>query len=147
MENNPKFFWIDRKHKDPLNKETIEMLEKLQKKYNFQFTPFSDLNKAIEEIKKIKSQTVFIMISGRFYQDYYLKLKELKSELTCNPICLIYTSTEFKNFLLNRVKDKYILKETFDSIGDKFYNWGGVADHPEDIMKFLDKYYNIKEPI
>ena len=147
MENNPKFFWIDAIYNHPLNKKTIETLKKLQKKYNFQFTPFSDLDKAIEEIKKIKSQTVFVMVSGRFYQDYYLKLKELKSELTCKPICLIYTSAEFKNILENRVKNEYILDEIFESIGDKFYNWGGVADHPEDIIKFLDKYSNIKEPI
>lgn len=145
MKKSLKLIWADEKYLDPQNKETRETIEWLQKKYNFKYTPFTVLDKAIDEIKKIKFETVFIMVSGKFYQDYYFALKKLRSELTCNPICLIYTSTEFKKILVNRGKDKYVLKETFDSIGNKFYNWGGVADQPDDIKKFLGNYLNIEE--
>ena len=143
-------FWIDAKYKDIMNKETREMIEnELQKKYNFNYVPFSDLDKAIEELKKIGMETVFVLVSGRFYQDYFLTIKKIRNDLTCFPVTLVYTSTSFKKILLREEKDdkKVIKKETFDSIGDKYYNWGGVADTPQDIKTFLGKYLNIKKLI
>lgn len=145
MKKSWKIYWIDKKYKEPINDKTRELLGELQKKYNFQYTPFTDLDKGIEEIKKIKFETVFVIVSGRYYQDYYLALKKLRPELTCNPVCLIYTRPEFKETLVTTKKDKNILKETFDSIENKFYNWGGVSDQPVDIKKFLGKYLNIEE--
>ena len=148
MKNNHKLFWIDGKYKDDKNKETRDMIEnELKKKYNFNYTPFLDLDKAIEEIKKIKFETIFVLVSGRYYQDYYEKMKNSRRELNCNVVCLIYTSTIFKDVLEKRLKDDNLKEETYDSIGNKFYNWGGVADSPKGIKTFLGKYLNIRELI
>ena len=148
---NYDLFWIDAKYKDIINNETRDIIENiLVKKYHFIYKPFETLDKAIEELlnKKYKFKTVFVIVSGRIYQDYYLTLKKIRSVLTCIPVTLIYTSTSFRKTFERKKDDKNnIKKETLESIGNKYYNWGGVADTPEEIKTFLGKYLEINELI
>ena len=83
--------------------------------------PFKELDSAFEEIKTLGPETIFIFIHRSLYQDYYFKLKDLKSTLQCKPITFIFSDLPDK-----KIDEEGVLKkETIASIGDDFYNKGG----------------------
>ena len=130
-----KFFWIDDTYDDKgYNKATYESLSKSE---FLDLKPFKKLGPAIEEIKKLDFEIIFVLIKASLYQEYYFKLKELKSNLNCIPVSIIFASTksDLGKVLEKKELDKKgtLKKEMLDSVGDEYYNKGGVAYFKKDI--------------
>ena len=132
------FFWIDQDYQGDLNKETKHFLELNSKVFDLKC--YNVFEPAFKEMLEIPFGLIFVLISGRFYQGFYKKLKELKSKLDFIPITLIYTKNNFKKCLKGEEPDKYVEQETIDSIGDKYYNYGGIATTPEEIVQFVENF-------
>ena len=155
INNNKKgyIFWID---------ENIDNYEKsLYLKYfqddpsykqllsSFQIIYFENLEEALDLILHyINFKVIFIIISESLYSDYYYKLKIIKKLIKCLPICVIFTSDTFKKILKER-KERlnyyYISKEILDSIGNPFYNLGGVNSNFESCIKFIFNFWKTFE--
>ena len=132
------FFWIDQDYQGELNSETMKFLKSNSKFFDLKC--YNGFEPAFKEMLQIPFGLIFVLISGRFYQDLYKKLKELKSKLDFIPITLIYTSINFKKSLKGEQPDKYVEQETIDSIGDEYYNYGGLATTPEEIVQFVENF-------
>ena len=133
MMNPIKFFWIDKDYDDQFNYDTNKILKSISEYITLK--TFRELDSAFEEMKKLSFEVIFVMVRGRTYQNYYEKLKEIKSTLNCIPKSIIYTSTSFRKVLEGKEIDKegIIKKETLDSIGDEYYNPGKVCNLPSEI--------------
>ena len=139
-----KFFWIDSSYDDKsYNKETYESLKSKSEFLDLKL--FKELGPAFEEIKKLDYEVIFVLIQGSLYQDYYFKLKELKSTLNCLPVSIIFTKG-LKKVFMKQDLDKYgtIKEETINSIGDEYYNKGGVATSEKEIFQFIENYLGYK---
>ena len=100
-----KFFWIDNSYDDKsYNKETYESLKSKSEFLDLKL--FKELGPAFEEIKKLDYEVIFVLIQGSLYQDYYFKLKELKSTLNCLPVSIIFTKG-LKKVFMKQDLDKY----------------------------------------
>ena len=139
-----KFFWIDSSYDDKSkNKETYESLKSKSEFLDLKL--FKELGPAFEEIKKLDNEVIFVLIQGSLYQDYYFKLKELKSTLNCLPVSIIYTIGLRKVFLKQDLdKNGKIKEETINSIGHEYYNKGGVATSVKEIFQFIENYLGYK---
>ena len=116
-------FWID---KNVYNEENQKYLNYLVKINNFTILPHKDINSALIEIKKIKFEDTYIILSGYFYQEFILRFKgDLKSFYVI-PKIIIFTSNK-KRFLEKNENIK-------DLIEDSFYNLGGI-------QTFFDEVY------
>ena len=103
--NTIKFFWIDRSYDNKeYNKETYKSLK--SKSEFLDLKPFKELGPAIEEIKKLDFELIFVLIQAGLYQEYYFKLKELKSNLNCIPVSIIFTKPELRKVLEKKELDK-----------------------------------------
>ena len=139
-----KFFWIDSSYDDKsYNKETYESLKSKSEFLDLKL--FKELGPAFEEIKKLDYEVIFVLIQGSLYQDYYFKLKELKSTLNCLPVSIIFTK-KLKKVFIKQDLDKYgtIKEETINSIGDEYYNKGGVATSAKEIHYFFVYFNSLK---
>ena len=139
--NRIKFFWIDRSYDNKeYNKETYKSLK--SKSEFLDLKPFKELGPAIEEIKKLDFELIFVLIQAGLYQEYYFKLKELKPNLNCIPVSIIFTKPELRKVLEKKELDKKgtFKKETLDSVGDEYYNKGGVACSTRDIFQFIENF-------
>ena len=136
-------FWIDEKINKKENKNYIKIFEiYFQKNVN----AFDNLNDAFYLIKKYKFTYIYILISGKLYQEYLNMLQKEINNIYCIPITIIFTSEYFKKTLLQKQKNTtkiLITKNTFNLINDSFYNLGGVWDNLNDIMFFI-KSFNSK---
>ena len=124
-----KLFWIY----DDYNKDTYEKLNSLK---NLHLKLFKSLNEAFDEIKNLGTETIFVFIDKSLYQDYYFKLKELKSLLRCKPISFIFSDLPDKTI----DKEGILKKETIASIGDDFYNKGGVVSDVDELIQSIKNY-------
>ena len=138
MMNPIKFFWIDKDYDGQFNYDTNKILKSISEYITLK--TFRELDSAFEEMKKLSFEVIFVMVRGRTYQNYYEKLKEIKSTLNCIPKSIIYTSTSFRKVLEGKEIDKegIIKKETLDSIGDEYYNPGKVCNLPSEILQFIE---------
>ena len=145
LDITPAIFWIDKEIKNkenPKNKKIIETF--FQKPVN----AFDNLNDAFLLIKKNKFTFIYILISGKLYQNYLDMLQKEINKIYCIPITIIFTSDYFKKTLLQKQKnttDILISKNTFNSINDNFYNLGGVCDNLNDVIIFIRNFNNILE--
>ena len=146
LDITPAIFWIDSRIKKDENLNYIKIIETFfQKPIN----AFDNLNDAFLLIKKYKFTFIYILISGRLYQNYLDMLQKEINKIYCIPIVIIFTSEKFKKTLLQKQKnddaEAIISKNTFNSINDNFYNLGGVCDNLNDVLIFIRNFNNILE--
>ena len=99
----------------------------------FSLKTFNNIKDFFAIAKTIKFQIVFVVVSGRLYTDYYFELKKLKNEIT-------------SIFLRNDIKYN-IKEEVFNSIGDNYYNYGGVTSNKESVINFVRTFLGIKSKV
>ena len=137
---------IDDTYEAEYNERLVNHL-KLSSKGNFEFKPFKQMKPAFDEMEKYPFNIILVIIKGSLYQDYYKELNKLKRNkaLKYIPITFIYTSSIYRNVLKGRAEDKEgkLEKETIASIGNEFYNPGGIGSHPYEIYYFIKKYWNL----
>ena len=137
---------IDDTYEAEYNERLVNHL-KLSSKGNFEFKPFKQMKPAFDEMEKYPFNIILVIIKGSLYQDYYKELNKLKRNkaLKYIPITFIYTSSIYRNVLKGRAEDKEgkLEKETIASIGNEFYNPGGIGSHPYEIYFFIKKFWNL----
>ena len=137
---------IDDTYEAEYNERLVNHL-KSSSKGNFEFKPFKQMKPAFDEMEKYPFNIILVIIKGSLYQDYYKELNKLKRNkaLKYIPITFIYTSSIYRNVLKGRAEDKEgkLEKETIASIGNEFYNPGGIGSHPYEIYFFIKKFWNL----
>ena len=137
---------IDDTYEAEYNERLVNHL-KSSSKENFEFKPFKQMKPAFDEMEKYLFNIILVIIKGSLYQDYYKELNKLKRNkaLKYIPITFIYTSSIYRNVLKGRAEDKEgkLEKETIASIGNEFYNPGGIGSHPYEIYFFIKKFWNL----
>ena len=109
-------FWIDSTE----NHQDIEKIFLSNKGNPLKFFFFRDLKSAIDEIIKIKFEIIFIIVKETLYQEYLSKLNDIKSQITCFPISIIYLAND--NINLNT---------------DNYYGFGGIIKSRTGAIKFI----------
>ena len=141
-----KLYWVDFSWDDSYNRDAYQ---RFKSNKHLKLLTFKEINPFFEEIKKLGYEVIFVLIRGRLYQDYYFKLKELKSTLTCTPVGIIFSNSTYKKVLEGKAvdKDKVLKEETKASVGDDYFNKGGVVTTPSELIHFIEKYlgYEIEE--
>ena len=142
--SSTKVFWIDSNYDDDFNKETYDLLS--SKSQYFELKPFKNFDEAFDQMQKLDLEVILVIIRGRLYQEYYERLKELRSKLKCIPINIIYTSVRLRKVLQRKVIDerKELKEETVESIGDDYYNKGGIAVVPNELLKSIENILGIE---
>ena len=137
---------IDDTYEAEYNERLVNHL-KSSSKGNFEFKPYKQMKPAFDEMEKYPFNIILVIIKGSLYQDYYKELNKLKRNkaLKYIPITFIYTSSIYRNVLKGRAEDKEgkLEKETIASIGNEFYNPGGIGSHPYEIYFFIKKFWNL----
>ena len=84
---------------------------------------------------------VIVILSGRLFGRYIKKIKDNINKIINIPYTYIFTSSNYKNVLLNLIVDKeHIL--SYDSkikVNSGFYNPGGVYDNFDDLLNEINK--------
>ena len=130
--------WKQSFQKDPIYRQLLTSL---------QFICFDNLKDALDLILNyINFKLIFVIISGSLYSDYYYNLKQIKKFIKCLPICVIFTSNNFKIILKEQKVSpiyNYLSKELYDSIENPFYNLGGVNFKFHACIKFIYDFWNL----
>ena len=137
---NLDIIWID---ENVFNEENQFYFKILKEKFpNIKITTFNDLEEGFENILKLEFVTIFVIVSGRLYSQYYNKLKNNLNKIKCVPINIIFTSSNFKQILENNKPDKeqIISYDIQKSINNSFYNSGGVYDNYFEVAEYLNKF-------
>ena len=146
MNSKRQLIMIDDTYEAEYNERLVNHL-KLSSKGNFEFKPYKQMKPAFDEMEKYPFNIILVIIKGSLYQDYYKELNKLKKNkaLKYIPITFIYTSSIYRNVLKGRAEDKEgkLEKETIASIGNEFYNPGGIGSHPYEIYFFIKKFWNL----
>jgi len=95
---------------------------------------FKNLDKAIEHMKYIEFQETKLIVSGKLYPEFVNKFKENIIDMCVAPKIIIFTRNKQK-FIEN---NKYLQNNTF-------YNFGGVADTFQEVVKFLKNENKLKK--
>ena len=131
--------WIDQKISNYENQVYFKLMQ--EKFKNVNIIACETLEDGIENLLKIKYELVFVCTSGRLYQDYLKKLKEITNDLYCLPISVIFTSNEYKQVLVGLKKNEDsnypIEDEVRELIFDPFYDPGGILDDYIQVENFL----------
>ena len=126
MVNISHIIWIDA---NVNNEENTGYLKELETYSFFKIKCFTNVNEAINKIKKIEFEESYIIVSGRLYSEFIKKFKENLKDICIIPKIIIFT--------LN--KDKLIentLKFS-DLLNHPFYNLGGIKVTFDEVKKFL----------
>ena len=144
MNSKRQLIMIDDTYEAECNERLVNHLKSSSKGF-FEFKPFKQMKPAFDEMEKYPFSIPLVIVKGSSYQDYYKELNKLKSNISYIPITFIYTSSIYRDVLKGRAEDKEgkLEKETLDSIGDKFYNPGGIGSHPYEIYHFIKKFWNL----
>ena len=146
MNSKRQLIMIDDTYEAEYNERLVNHL-KSSSKGIFEFKPFKQMKPAFDEMEKYPFNIILVIIKGSLYQDYYKELNKLKRNkaLKYIPITFIYTSSIYRNVLKGRAEDKEgkLEKETIASIGNEFYNPGGIGSHPYEIYFFIKKFWNL----
>ena len=137
---NLDIIWIDEK---VFNSENSFYFEELKYKYpNIKINLFINLEEGFNFILNLEYISIFVIVSGKLYSQYYHKLKNNLNKIKCLPINLIFTSEKFKKILENEKLDieEILSYDILKSINNSFYNSGGVYDKFEDVANFLNKF-------
>ena len=114
-----KLFWIGSEDKY----QDIENILSKNQQENLNFFPFNNVKNAFDAISKIKFEIIFIVISENLYQDYLSIFNDVKSILTCFPICIIYS-----------------LNNTINNNSDNFIGFAGFINSSEKLIIFIHDY-------
>ena len=123
--------WIDEELDSEENKKYAEELNSFG---SLIVRLFKNLDKAIEHMKYIEFQETKVIVSGKLYHEFVKKFKENIIDMCVAPKIIIFT----------RNKQKF--KETNkDYQNNKFYNFGGVVDSFQEVVKFLRSENELKK--
>ena len=132
--------WIDEKIE---NKENIKFSENLKSKFEeLNLIKCDSLEKGFDEIFKINFELVYIIVSGRLFEKYIIKLKNNYNILKTIPLTMVYTSDNFKKELMGKVETNYAPFIIKTIINDSFINPGGICTKPKDIYNFINNFNN-----
>ena len=137
---NLDIMWIDQ---NIFNSENQSYLENMKINYpNIKIKPFDNLDEGFKAILELEFISIFVIVSGRLYSQYYHKLKNNLDKIKCLPINIIFTSVKFKKILENEEPDteQIISYDIQKSINNSFYNSGGVFDSYNEISNYLNKF-------
>ena len=132
--------WIDEK---VFNSENQMYFEKMKLNYpNIKINLFDNLEEGFNNILSLEFISIFVIVSGRLYSQYYSKLKNNLNKIKCIPINLIFTSSNFKKILENKEPDieQIISYDIQKSINNSFYNSGGVYDNFDEVANYLNNF-------
>ena len=95
---------------------------------------FQSLDKGFENFYQCKNknyQIILVIVSGKLFGKFIKKLKDNLNNIINIPYTFIFTSTDYKNILLNsdNNKENILSYDTKISINNGFYNPGGVYDN------------------
>ena len=106
-------------------KDSNQIIMSFLTKRNLEFKEVFDVCSGIEEIKRVKFQCIYVIISGRMFTEFIQLFKENLSQIVCIPIITIFT--------LNRERCK-----KYEFANHPFYNPGGIhAQYSELIDTFI----------
>ena len=127
--------WFDESIDNEENQEYLELLNSISnckgcKSLDEGFNEFYS-NENGNEFK-----IIFVIVSGRLFGRYVQKLKENINKIINIPYTYVFTSSFFREILLQKEPDKeHILSyDTMISIKDGFYNPGGVYDDFDELL-------------
>ena len=118
-------FWIDEKIFNSENQMYFEIMK--QNYPNIKINLFDNLEEGFNNILNLEFVTIFVIVSGKLYSQYYYKLKNNLNIIKCIPINIIFTSEKFKKILENEEPDneQIISYDIQKSINNSFYNLKG----------------------
>ena len=134
--------WID------LNIESLEnqkFFESISQRFPYlNIIKFKEFKHALYYILKIQYKIVFVIISGRFYNDFFNSLNANLDKIFCIPISIIYTSEKMEKIFLGKEKSdfplNYLSEQAKKSFNHPFYNAGGFKTNQNDIINFINDY-------
>ena len=129
-QNKTLIIWLDKYINNEENKSYQKELNKID---DIQLECFIDVNKGIDYIKTIKFRKTIIITSGRLYPEFYKALKDNLLEINIIPNIIIFTG-DAKRYSSEKAKEL--------PLKDPFYNKGGVVDHINFLMDFVDASKN-----
>ena len=124
IENNAnkiKLIWIDKM----INISKEGLINRFSIKH------LTTIKEGIEELKSIKFQHCYVILSGSFFQDYVDIMKEEGKNLKCIPNVFVYTSENFKKI--------NIKEETLKYVNDGFFNRGGIFSEMAKIISRINE--------
>ena len=145
--NKISFLWLDEKNEINNKKYLPKLEEKFQNKFSINF--ISNLKDGIEELKKIKFQHCYVILSASYFQNYIDIIREEGKDLKCIPFVFVFTSDRTKKALKEGKINKgggCNKEETLNYVEDKFFNRGGIfsgINAMSDRIEELEKEINI----
>ena len=135
-----KIFWLDLEANNEEN--SYYQSEFLSKFENIEIKTFKSIESLKNTLLKINFESVFILISGKFFRDFPLILKDIEKDLLCYPIVILFTSEKVKKVIKNKEKDPKIKFDEFifDIINHPFYNAGGIFTDFDDLYNYLASF-------
>ena len=125
--------WID---PNVDNKENSGYLKQLKSYSYFKPKPVKKMDEAMNIIKSIEFEEVYIILSGKLYIKFIEQFIENLKDIYIIPKIIIFTGN----------KDKFIEynKNYSNLLNHPFYNLGGIKTSFEEIKQFLLKPLNKK---
>ena len=123
--------WIDEELDSEENKKYAEELNSFG---SLIVRLFKNLDKAIEHMKYIEFQETKVIVSGKLYPEFVKKFKENIIDMCVAPKIIIFT----------RNKQTFV-KSNKDYQNNTFYNFGGVVDTFQEVVKFLRSESELKK--
>ena len=135
-----KIFWLDLEANNEEN--SYYQSEFLSKFENIKIKTFKSIESLKNALLKIEFESVFILISGKFFRDFPLILKDIEKDLLCYPIVILFTSEKVRKVIKNKEKDPKIKFDEFifDIINHPFYNAGGIFTDFDDLYNYLASF-------
>ena len=128
--------WFD---ENILNEENKIYFDKLRNIF-INIKGFQSLDKGFENLyQKNNFQIILVIVSGKLFGTFIKKVKCIMNNIINIPYTFIFTSTDYKNILLNPENDKenILSYDTKISINNSFYNPGGVYDNFDALLQEL----------
>ena len=117
--------WIDEELDSEENRKYAEALRSFNPLF-FNIRLLKNLDDAIQRMKYIEFQETKIIVSGKLYPEFVKKFNENIIDMCFAPKIIIFT----------RNKQKF-LENNKDYLNNTFYNFGGVVDTFQEVIKFL----------
>ena len=98
---------------------------------------YKNVNNAIDEMKLIKFEETFVIVSGKLYQEFVKCFKENVTFMHIVPKIIVFAFNKEKFFEYNK---DFLNKENC------FYNYGGINTLFKQVKEFIDNTKKIREP-
>ena len=128
--------WINENTDNEENKAYLNQLENLD---NFNIKSFTNVQESITQIKSIKFERTFIIVSGGLYIEFIQCFSMSLSEIYVIPKLIIFESNKQNFFNYN--------KEFVEILSNKFYNYGGIKTSFNEIYNFILNESNIENKL